>query len=267
MKILIIALFVFSPIVKAQVPGGNIERLINAANLAADQSAEDGANIQGSYIARFGTLNSHVVGSLPGSAHIRREDKKISAFVRLFAGTAATPHFQNVHMGNRCPTIADDTNFDGYLDYEEVIRVVGPAVIPLDENINTQSDGNRIWPKSLANGSYSYLKEGKFKNFWKDLKSKDKDLNDNIMKLSPWQGLAITGKVIIILGVSEDKIFPATVKPRSRYKVWATFPIACGVFMPVFNTPGVLYEDKIPGPIAPVEAGQDRPAAIGPNDI
>ncbi len=261
MKIIITALIVFSSLAQAQVPGGNIERLIQAANIAADQSAEDGANIQGSYIARFGTLNPHVVGSLPGSAHIRREEKKISAFVRLFAGTAATPHFQNVHVGSRCPTIADDINFDGYLDYEEVIRVVGPVVIPLDEDISSQSDGNRIWPKSLANGSYSYLKEGKFKSFWKDLKSKDKDPNDNMMKLSSWQGLAITGKVIVILGVSEDKIFPASVKPRSRYKVWASFPIACGLFLPVFNTPGVLYEDRIPGPIAPVEVGQDRPAS------
>lgn len=267
MKLILIALLALSPLVKADTEETLTPEMIMAAQQAADYAAEDGDNIQGSYIARFSTLNAHVVGSIPGSAHIRRDEKKIAAFVRLFAGSPSVAHFQNVHAGTRCPTITDDLNFDGYIDYEEMIAVVGPVIIPLDEDISSQLGGNRVWPKAFENGSYDYLKDAKFKKFWKDLKSKDKDIKDHISKLLPEKGLAITGNVIVIQGVSEDKNLPATVKARPRYKAWHTLPIVCGVFKPVATEPGTYYVERIPGPIAPVEVGQDHPATIGPDQI
>ena len=50
------------------------------------------------------------------------------------------PHKQYVHTGTRCPTIEDDTNNDGYVDYVETQLVCGPTLLALDTNIASQNE-------------------------------------------------------------------------------------------------------------------------------
>lgn len=235
------------------------------AEEAANQipGAIDGSNIQGRYLAKFSTLNPHVVGTIPGSAQFIREDNRLSTFVRLFAGSPSIAHFQNVHSGNRCPTMNDDTNGDGFLDIQETLNVVGPVIIPLDWDIGSQLAGNRSWPKAFPNGSYEYTKTTSFDRFWDDLKSEDKNSEDNIAKLSPDESLVLEGKVVIIQGVDETKTLPSTVAGYKQWTNFQTLPIVCGVLARYTEDPGVVYEEEIPGPIAPVEDGQDRPAGPG----
>lgn len=242
---------------------GSSERLFEEAEIEAQRAAADGSNIQGRYIAKFTTLNSHVVGTIPGSAQFMREDDRISAFVRLFAGSPSVAHFQNVHKGTRCPTMSDDTNGDGYLDIQEALKVVGPVIVPLDWDIGSQLSANRSWPRAFPNGSYEYTKVTGFDRFWDDLKSTDRNPNDNIVKLAPDEGLAITGKVVMIQGVEEIKNLPDSVAGFDRWKNFQTLPIVCGIYQPYTDDPGVIYEETIPGPIAPVVDGQDQPAAPG----
>jgi hypothetical protein len=233
----------------------------------AARAAIDGSNIQGSYLAPFTTINPQVVGTIPGAAHIKREDSLINVFVRVFAGSPSIAHFQNVHMGNRCPTMSDDTNGDGFIDYQEAIAVVGPVIIPLDWDISSQAAGGRSWPKAFENGSYDYLKIASFNRFWNDLKDEDSNKTDNIAKLAPEEGLDIAGKVVLIQGVGEHKTLPETVAGNGRYRNIQTLPIACGVFNPTTEEPGVEYQEGIPGPIAPVNEGQDMPAPEGADEI
>lgn len=242
---------------------GSSDRIVEEAEIEAQRAAADGSNIQGRYIAKFTTLNSHVVGTIPGSAQFMREDDRISAFVRLFAGSPSIAHFQNVHTGTRCPTMSDDTNGDGYLDIQEALKVVGPVIVPLDWDIGSQLSANRSWPRAFPNGSYEYTKVTGFDRFWDDLKSTDRNPNDNIVKLAPDEGLAITGKVVMIQGVEEIKNLPDSVAGFDRWKNFQTLPIVCGIYQPYTDDPGVIYEETIPGPIAPVVDGQDQPAAPG----
>jgi len=224
----------------------------------------DGSNIQGRYLAKFTTLNSHVVGTIPGSAQFLREDNQLSAFVRLFAGSPSIAHFQNVHSGSRCPTLDDDTNGDGFLDIQETMNVVGPVIIPLDWDIGSQLSANRSWPKAFPNGSYEYTQVTSFNRFWNDLTSEDRNTEDNIAKIAPDEGFSFEGKVVIIQGVDETKTLPETVAGFQQWKNFQTLPIACGIFTPYTEDPGVVYqEESIPGPVAPVEEGQDRPAGPG----
>lgn len=246
---------------------GSSERLFEDAEIEAQRAAADGSNIQGRYIAKFTTLNSHVVGTIPGSAQFMREDNRISAFVRLFAGSPSVAHFQNVHKGTRCPTMSDDTNGDGYLDIQEALKVVGPVIVPLDWDIGSQLSANRSWPRAFPNGSYEYTKVTSFDRFWDDLKSTDRNSEDNIVKLAPDEGLAITGKVVMIQGVEEIKNLPDSVAGYERWKNFQTLPIVCGIYRPYTDDPGVIYEETIPGPIAPVVDGQDQPAPEGANEI
>lgn len=243
------------------------DRLLDEAQIEAERAAADGSNIQGRYIAKFVTLNPHVVGTIPGSAQFRKEGDSLYAYLRLFAGAPSVVHFQNVHSGNRCPDMRDDTNGDGYLDYQEALKVVGPIIIPLDWDIGSQLSANNSWPKAFPNGSYEYLKVTNFNRFWDDLKSTDRNPNDNIVKLSPDEGLAITGKVVLIQGIDPVTNLPETAAGFGRWKNYQTFPIACGIFKPTSEETGVVYEESIPGPVGPVVEGQDQPAPEGADEI
>ena len=244
--------------------GGSENRQAEEADIESQRAAMDGSNIQGRYLAKFTTMNPHVVGTIPGSAQFIREDDRLSAFVRLFAGSPSIAHFQNVHSGTRCPTINDDTNGDGFLDIQETLNVVGPVLIPLDWDIGSQLAANRSWPKAFPNGSYEYLKVTSFNRFWDDLKSEDRNPDDNISKLAADEGLNLEGKVVIIQGVDETKTLPETVAGYKQWKNFQTLPIVCGVFEPYTQEPGAVYDEgNIPGAIAPVEEDQDRPAEPG----
>lgn len=228
----------------------------------------DGSNIQGVYLATFKTLNPQVVGTIAGSAQFRRIDDSIWAFVRLFAGSPDTAHFQNVHSGSRCPTVPeDDKNADGYIDIKEALAVVGPVIIPLDADISSQLSGNSLWSKGFPNGSYEYMNDTSFVKFFADLKEADENTRDNIAKIANDVPFEVTGKVFMVQGVGKEKVLPASVASLPRYASIQTLPIACGVYLPAPMESGTPYEDVITGPVAPVEETVDQPAPVGADEI
>jgi hypothetical protein len=221
----------------------------------------DGSNIDGHYQAIFTTLNPHVNGTIPGSANFLRKEDRFFAYVRLFAGGMGVWHQQYVYTGFRCPNLNDDTNSDGFVDIAEAEAVVGKILIPLDSDISTQISGKKFFPIADPSGSYQYERVTSFKRFLSDLQNEDEDVNDDIVKLSTGQGLTLSGKTFLVLGVSETVQFPETVAGKGKLKPFQTFPIACGIFKKITEAPGSEYvPDAIPGPVASVEPDQDRPA-------
>ncbi|HXH75623.1 MAG TPA: hypothetical protein VNJ08_11690 [Bacteriovoracaceae bacterium] len=228
----------------------------------------DGSNIQGVYLAKFTTLNPGIVGTIPGSAQFRRIDDRISAYVRLFAGSPDTAHFQNVHSGNRCPTMPeDDKNEDGFIDIKEALAVVGPVIIPLDADLTTQLSGNSLWSKSFPNGSYEYMVDTNFDGLLDDMRDEDENPRDNISKIASDAPFDLAGKVFMVQGVGPEKVLPESIASLPKYKNHQTFPIACGVYIPGPMESGTLYEDVITGPVAPVEETIDQPAPEGADEI
>lgn len=232
-----------------------------ARPLEEEYAPVDGSNIQGHYQAKFITLNPHVNGTIPGSANFLRKDDKLFAYVRLFAGGVKAWHMQHVYTGNRCPTMDDDTNGDGFIDINEAEAVLGKILIPLDADISSQMAGRRFFPLGDLSGYYHYERVTSFRRFLADLQAPDKDLDDDIVKLPPGEGLRLVGKTVLIQGVAESVEFPETVGTKGRYRPYQTFPIACGVFQKIEEEPGEPYTDNgAPDPVAEVEEGQDRPA-------
>lgn len=185
---------------------------------------------QENYLAKFHTLNPQINGIIAGSATIHITPEHIKAFVRLFAGSPRAWHMQHVFIGDRCPDIRDDLNLDGFIDIQEAYKVVGNIIIPLDGDISSQKSELYTFPVANESGSYSYDKEAKFKHFIKDLKKADKNENDNIIKLDPYEELNLEGKVVIIQGVASDVVIPETVASYGSRKTFQTLPVACGVF-------------------------------------
>lgn len=214
----------------------------------------NGENINGLYMAKFFTMNPGVNGTLPGSATLQRQDDKFFAYIRIFGGAPNVWHQQNVHIGSRCPNAGDDLNGDGYIDIEEGNIVWGKVLLPLDSNIGSQSAGKNIFPIADASGTYFYERVTNFERMFEDLKTEDKNLDDNIAKLSPDQGLDFEGKVVVVHGTADTVVYPDTVATTERYKAHQTLPIACGVFTRVTSIPGqVEGGEEIPGPVGDVE--------------
>lgn len=222
----------------------------------------DGSNIQGKYIARFTTLNPHVNGTVPGSVTFFRENDRVLVYLRLFAGYPKAWHQQKIYEGSRCPTLADDKNGDGYIDILEAEAVLGKILIPLDADISSQRSGRNFYPLGDLSGSYFYERTTSFSRMFRDLKD-IKNQSDEYKKLDEDEGFSIEGRVVLIQGVSQEVEFPETVGSTARYKPFQTLPIACGIFMEDNRITGTSDNGEIPGPVADVEEGQDRPAREG----
>lgn len=209
----------------------------------------NGSNVNGLYMAKFFTINPGANGTLPGSATIQRQGDELLAYVRLFGGGPGALHRQGIYDGRRCPNAGDDLNGDGFIDMEEGARVWGKLLIPLDANLNSQSAGKNIYPVGDATGTYFYERSASFERLFKDLKSEDKDLADDIHKLSPDEGLAIEGRVVVIQGSADTVAFPPTFATVGRLNQAQSAPIVCGVFKKVTKVPGQMEDGSVPGPI------------------
>lgn len=222
----------------------------------------DGTNIEGNYIARFTTLNSHVNGTVPGSVIFSRNQDRVYVYLRLFAGYPKAWHQQKIYEGTRCPTLADDSNGDGFIDITEAEAVLGKVLIPLDTDISSQKSGRNFYPLGDLSGSYYYERTTSFSRMFRDLKD-IKNQTEEYKKLEPHEGFSIEGKAVMVQGVIESVAIPETVQSTARYKPFQTLPIVCGIFKADNREPGDVDNGEIPGPIADVEPGQDRPAPQG----
>lgn len=226
-----------------------------------EEDSVDGSTIEGQYKGLFVTLNPHVNGTIPGSITLVRDGDKLMTYARLFAGKPKAWHQQAIHLGNRCPTISDDTNQDGFIDINEALAVVGDMIIPLDANMNTQAAGKNFYPLGDPSGYYHYERISSFSRLYSDLYEADKDQNDRIAKLAPEEKFGFAGRVFMVQGVDEATLLPDTVGTLGRRRPFQTLPIVCTVIGKSPATPiGTPYTGEIPGPVAEVEEGQDRPA-------
>jgi hypothetical protein len=180
------------------------------------------------YLAKFVTLNSHINGTIPGSATVQRQGDKFYAYVKLVGSVPNGLHQQYIHEGSRCPTAFDDLNQDGLLDRTEAQNVLGRILIPLDANISSHKAGNNIFPVADETGTYFYERGTSFKKLSNDLKQND-------MHLQP--GLDIDGKTVLLLGSPGDP----------------DLPVVCGVFKRVTHVPQEPDYDTVPGPVGEPE--------------
>ncbi|HXH32622.1 MAG TPA: hypothetical protein VNJ01_17625 [Bacteriovoracaceae bacterium] len=225
-------------------------------------------SVEGTYLATMKTLNVQVNGTLDtASATIKRVENKLYAYTRLFAGKPATTHRQAVYMGTRCPTAADDTNGDTFIDIGEANAVVGKIIMPLDSDISSQDSGSGYYTTSDLSGFYQWERITSFDKWLADLRKEDKKPDDNIVKLPADIDFNFQGHVVMIQGVDNATALPPTVGTERRYLPQHTLPIACGIYNKVVTQPGVLYVDQIPGEVAAVDEAADVPAPPGAGEI
>ncbi len=225
------------------------------------EESMDGHNISGLYLAKFETMNPHINGTLPGSLTLKRTNDRLQTFLRLFAAHVRIKHRQAIYPGKRCPSLSDDLNLDGHIDILEARSVIGKILIPLDGNLNSQYSGKNYFPRGDLSGNYHYEKISSFSLLLKDLRDKDEEPNDHVIKLDENEPFGFDGRVVMIEGVSQDTLLPETVVGDNELKNYESYPIACGVIQKnTSSSPGTIYTGETPGPIADVEENQDIPA-------
>lgn len=193
--------------------------------------------LTGHFQAKLVTLNPHINGTIPGSANFYRLGTQVYTYVRIFAGRSNAWHLQNVYEGSRCPTVMDDLNLDGFIDIQEAEAVMGKKIIPLDGDIRTQKAGIKLYPTADESGSYYYEKLANYTTFMKDLRSRDTNPKDDLIKLGRNKELELGTRTVLIQGVTANVNFPDTVATKGTYFVYQSIPIACGKFVKIKKRP------------------------------
>lgn len=207
----------------------------------------DGSNVQGVYQTPLTAVNFNTTLGVVGAAGLYRSSDTFKAFVKLYIGEKGVTHIQNVHLGGRCPTLADDINGDGYIDYREALFVVGNVILPLDDDIGNQRGGRNLLPvgNGMA-GGYFYERTTSFQRMYEDLHDADDDTLDLVDKLPFNRGISFHQKVVLVHGVGNYPYLPDSVNTGNGLSQRASLPIACGVLARSSKFPAELYDRSDP---------------------
>ena len=163
-------------------------------------------------------------------------------------------HEQGMIMASRCPNPTDDRNQDGFVDSDEVFRNLGKILIPLDGELETQADGYHEKPF----GNYRYEHRASYSRMLADLRNRDRDSFDDLVKLR-LRDVPFHKLVLIVFGTSTSTILPSTVSKRDGRTQHASLPVACATL----ESSGIIPTEPDLNPEIPrVEFPESRPAPV-----
>jgi hypothetical protein len=167
----------------------------------------------GTYYAVLRPVNFYANGFIPyGMATFTLKDNFLNVNVTMDDDQPVT-HRQSLHYGTRCPTLKDDLNRDGFIDYKEAMKVVGDVLIPLDNDLNSAEAGAEIYPSGRA---MTYNKSGSLSQ-----------INDDLTK-SFGHGLALEDRVVLVHGTTVQNHFPSTLATLRDIPAHLALPVLCG---------------------------------------
>lgn len=184
--------------------------------------------LSANYVTKFKSLNPQV-GRFEGWGTVSIISNQFWARVKISGSFSPAIHPQFIHLNGSCPTMEDDLNLDGFLDFIEAKNKIGSILLPLDGNLEAQIKGGNEFPKMRHRRPFYYYSESSdFMRMMKDLRGRDFIHNDSIVKLGHTDPLALHQRVIMIYGVPEDFFLPTTVLSFDGFPPHLSLPIACG---------------------------------------
>ncbi len=198
--------------------------------------------VPGLYRATISGMNTGIAGNSTGVFVLKIEGDEIQAEMDMEGTPAQVVHRQYLRAGTQCPDFSADKNADGIIDIVEAEAVSGLSFMPLDSNLNSQSEGANF-PISRTSGKYHYSEAASLNSFMTDLFSPDENLLDAVVKFEAGQDLNLSGRTVMIHGVSAATQLPETVATQNAENAYATLPIACGILRRVENSDPVVIGD------------------------
>ena len=203
----------------------------------------DGSNVDGAYASDIYPVNYNLQLKTIGQVAVQREGDNFTVAVQMNRAPAAMRIRQAIYYGRRCPNINDDLNHDAYIDITEARIAMGNITIPLDGDLNSQSAGMYQYPvTSTRNGSYFYKQSASFDRLFSDLKDRDDNTFDDIMKLSADDGLTLPGRVVLFQGMTPGLWVPDTVQGENGMTGREALPVGCAVLWKVRGVPEILNQ-------------------------
>jgi hypothetical protein len=183
------------------------------------------SSMAGNYQVILRPVNNDLSGWIPnGKSDIRIDEERMELITWVDDSSSVT-HRQYILSGNRCPDARDDSNQDGVIDIMETLEVAGKILIPLDDELGTQLTPDERFPV----GNFLYQKGINLNVMEEDLRAPDSETRDQIIKLAQGEKFYLENKVMIILGVSEKKILPVSVRTLVGVSPQLSTPIVCGI--------------------------------------
>src|SRR5690606_37038597 len=138
---------------------------------------------EGIYRVDFDALNTKMpdgteIHNLEGNLIIRIEGDQVNVVMGARNAPSGT-HRAHVHTGRNCPTMANDANGDGFVDFVEAAGVTGPALIPLDGNLDSQEEGSGNNP---SGSTIAYSESTTLSEMMADLQAPDPNPEDGLAK-------------------------------------------------------------------------------------
>lgn len=164
----------------------------------------------GTYYAVLRPVNIHSNGFLPYGQATFGLQNDLLQISTVLDDDQAVPHRQTLHMGSRCPSAADDTNGDTFIDYNEAMAVVGQPVMPLDGDLNSVAAGEGVYPRGIG---MTYNRSASLSKINADLGMK----------------VGFEGRVVLIHGTSFNPNLPTSIASFQGEPAHISLPVVCGI--------------------------------------
>ena len=169
--------------------------------------------IQKLYRGDLRVVNPAIADDVEGQTIIRLEDESFEVNVAA-RNVPSSVHPQQIWTGRSCPTLSDDLNRDGYVDYNEAQAVSGGVYLPLDNDLDNVLADNLNYPNGGFLRAYGYREDTTRKQL--------------VTEMGAESGLDFGNRVVMVLGVATDEELPATVASPDGRSPQESLPIACG---------------------------------------
>lgn len=192
--------------------------------------AAGGCSSTGVHTAELRPLNPKATGQrgATGTARFTIDAALFTAAVDA-TGLSPGPHPMQIRIFGRCPPPEADTNGDGYIDIVEALRFFGPALIPLDGDIESQLAGAAVQPLALPDGTLHYRRSGSSQALMLDLERPDSTAPPRTTRLPPNGRLDLSTRSVVIQGVAPGTRLPASVETLPGVPAYMSLPVACGL--------------------------------------
>ncbi len=223
----------------------------------------------------FQTSNVIAIQNFSGDARFQMTQDNFIVDLNAQGLQANNQFLPAIHEGNACPTMADDSNNDGFVDAIEAQNASGKFVVLFDQNFGQQAgtggdagaggaggtggdaggaggtggavgggagavmaEDPSAGAMTNAQGAIQYSKTVPLQQLLTQLRNPTGEGAGASTPLGANEQLDLTNKVMILHGVPQDTQLPNTVQSVGNLPAWQTLPVACGELRSD-NTPDV----------------------------
>jgi hypothetical protein len=203
---------------------GTLSCGINGDDTSGGKMLEEEAQ-EGSYKVVLRPINPGIIEA-KGMGVIHIKDNVFFVKLAMKGLLPNTISRQHIHLRNKCPDQAFDTNHDEVIDEVEAFNPLGEILLSLNSNLNIHDFGRNHYPVSDAAGKYVYQQQA--------------------VLSSVQQGMTypfnLSNRALVVYGLPSQIELPSSVSNFGAEAVHASVPVACGKIRLITLT------DHLPGP-------------------